>query len=228
MLTVACVLRTGGDFDVSWVEALERACFERIREPHKFICLTDFQEARVSASATWIDWKPLWNYWPGWWSKIELFRPGLFEKGEPVLYFDLDTIIVRDVGHLFGTIDCDLVLLRDFYRLQTGWGTGIMGWTAGDLADIYSTFRNRAPEFISKFRSDQDYIRWHITGSKAEFPAIGVRFWQDEFPTHFVSYKIHCQERGVFPPTAHVICFHGRPRPNEIFGDWVQQFWGTL
>lgn len=219
MLTVACVLRTGGDFEVSWVEALERACFDQITEPHRFICLTDSPEALLAASSTWIEWTPLWNAWPGWWSKIELWRPGLFPEGDPVLYFDLDTIVVRDVTHLSRTIDCDLILLRDFYRLQKGWGTGIMGWTGGQLGQIYKTFEADSRTFISKYRSDQDFIKMLL-------PPSWIRFWQDEFPEHIVSYKIHCEERGVFPPTAHVICFHGKPRPTEVHGDWVQKFWG--
>jgi hypothetical protein len=213
MLTVAAVLRSGGDFDATWVEKLERSCFEKIREPHRFVCLTD-----LKVGGSWIDWRPLEHTWPGWWAKIELFRPDLFQKGEPVLYFDLDTIVVRDVSHLSGTIDCDLVLLRDFYRLQAGWGTGIMGWTAGSLGQIYETFKASPRTFISKYRSDQDFIKMLV-------PPSWIRFWQDEYPDQFVSYKIHCRERGVFPPTAHVVCFHGRPRPTEIFGDWVQEYW---
>ena len=216
MLTVACVLRSGGDFDSTWVDALERSCFERIREPHRFVCLTDLMIADVGRIA-FIDWVPLEHNWPGWWSKIELFRPGLFEKGEPVLYFDLDTIVVRDIRHLPGTIDCDLVLLRDFYRLQKGWGTGIMGWTGGHLGQIYESFKASPRTFISKYRSDQDFIKMLV-------PPSWIRFWQDEYPDQFVSYKVHCG--GGLPQTAHVVCFHGRPRPTEVFGDWVQEKWG--
>ncbi len=213
MLTVACVLRSGGDFDATWVEALERACFERITEPHKFICLTD---SPVGTSANWIDWVPLQHGWQGWWSKIELWRPGLFPEGEPVLYFDLDTVVTRDITHLSRTIDCDLILLRDFYRLQTGWGTGIMGWTGGQLTEIYDEFKLEAGILMRKFRSDQDFIRRLL-------PPSWIRFWQDEFPEHIVSYKIHC-ETGL-PATAHVVCFHGKPRPTEL-GGWVKEKWG--
>lgn len=223
MLTVACVLRSGGDFDTTWVEALERACFDQISEPHRFVCLTDMVADPWFESSTWISFQPLIHKWPGWWSKIELFRPpypgGWVKAGEPILYFDLDTIIVRDVGHLPGSVDCDLILLRDFYRLQAGWGTGVMGWTAGAFDQIYETFAADSRTFISKYRSDQDFIKMLV-------PPSWVRFWQDEYPDQFVSYKIHCRERGVFPPTAHVVCFHGKPRPTEIFGDWVQQYWG--
>ena len=212
MLTVACVLKTGGDFDLSWVEALERSCFERITEPHRFCCLTDLD----IPSGHWIDFIPLKHGWPGWWSKIELFRPEIFEAGAPVLFFDLDTIIARDISHFSGAIDCDLVLLRDFYRLDTGWGTGIMGWTGGQLDQIYQTFKARAQDHIGRFRSDQDFIRMLL-------PPSWIRFWQDEFPEHVVSYKIHC-ERGL-PGNAHVICFHGKPRPTEL-GGWVKEKWG--
>ncbi len=218
MLTVACVLRSGGDFDQTWVARLERACFQKIREPHRFVCLTDIPAA---GRKTWIDWIPLRHDWPGWWAKIELFRPDLFGEDEPILYFDLDTIVVRDVGHLSGAIDCDLIVLRDFYRAE-GWGTGVMGWCASQgLSQIYETFAADSRTFISKYRSDQDFIKMLI-------PPSWVRLWQDEFPEQIVSYKVHCRDRGVFPPTAHVVCFHGSPRPTEVFGDWVQEYWSKI
>lgn len=214
MLTVACVMRSGGDFSTEWVERLEKSCFKNIREAHRFVCLTDIAD-HLPLSLV-IDYQPLQHSWPGWWAKIELFRPGLFLAGEPILYFDLDTVVARNIEHLQGAIDCDLILLRDFYRLQQGWGTGVMGWTAGAFAQIYETFRHDPKTFMGRYRSDQDFIKMLL-------PPSWVRFWQDEFPEHLVSYKIHC-ERGL-PGNAHVICFHGKPRPHEV-GGWVQERWG--
>jgi len=226
MLTVVCVCRSGGDFDWSWVSKLERSCFNLLPDFHQFVCLAD--EA-IPVTGPFVKVVPLKHDWPGWWSKVELFRPGLFEEGRPILYFDLDTVITRDISHLFSAIDCDLLLLRDFYRPTTHFGTGMMGWTAGQMGDIYEFFKSRAEEGMSKFRSDQEFIQWFIRGSKAEFPAIGVRFWQDEFPGHVVSYKVHCSK--ALPGDAHVVCFHGQPRPNSdqvrLQSPWMREKWGA-
>lgn len=223
MLTVVCVMKSGGDFDRSWVEHLERSIFTNVSGFNQFVCLTDDS----SIQGPFIKTVPLEHGWRGWWSKIELFKPGLFEPGRSVLYIDLDTVITRDITHLFGAIDCDLILLRDFYRLQTGMATGMMGWTAGQMNQIYTHFASNPDGFMGCFRSDQEFIQWFIRGSKAEFPAIGVRFWQDEFPGHVVSYKVHCP-RGL-PGNAHVVCFHGKPRPNSdqvrVESPWMTQHW---
>lgn len=147
---------------------------------------------------------------------MELFRPGLFEKGDPVLYFDLDTVITRNIEHLEGSIDCDLILLRDFYRPQTRMATGMMGWTAGEFDYLYDLFKANAKEWVGRFRSDQEFIQ-EVVDPK------GIRYWQDEYPDQVVSYKVHA-EKGL-PQQAHVVCFHGKPRPSEVIAGWVRERW---
>lgn len=218
MLTVVCVMKSGGDFDGSWVKHLERSIFTNVSGFNQFVCLTD----DPSIEGPFIKTVPLEHGWRGWWSKIELFKPGLFEPGRSILYIDLDTVITRDITHLFGAIDCDLVLLRDFYRPQTHRATGMMGWTSGEFHQIYHEFKQDAQLLMRKFRSDQEFIHQHI------HPGV-VRFWQDEFPGHVVSYKIHCTRS--LPGDAHVVCFHGQPRPNServrLESPWMREKWGV-
>lgn len=218
MLTVVCVMKSGGDFGRSYVDRLERAIFTNVSGFNQFVCLTD----DPSIQGPFIKTVPLEHGWSGWWSKIELFKPGLIEPGRSVLYIDLDTVIIRDITHLFGAIDCDLVLLRDFYRPQTHRATGIMGWTSGQFHEIYHEFKQDAQLLMRKFRSDQEFIHQLI-------PTGVVRFWQDEFPGHVVSYKVNCA-KGL-PGDAHVVCFHGKPRPNSdqvrVESPWMIQKWGV-
>ncbi|MGH8338151.1 MAG: hypothetical protein ACRETL_15305, partial [Gammaproteobacteria bacterium] len=54
---------------------------------------------------------PLLHDWPGWWAKMELFRPDV--RGD-FLFMDLDTVIVGPLDN-FARID-KLTILRDFYR----------------------------------------------------------------------------------------------------------------
>ncbi len=216
MLTVVCVMKSGGDFDRSFVDHLERSIFTNVSGFNQFVCLTD----DPSITGPFIKTVPLQHGWTGWWSKIELFRPGLFEPGRSILYIDLDTVITRDITHLFGAIDCDLVLLRDFYRPQTHRATGMMGWTSGQFQGIYHEFKQNAQLLMRKFRSDQEFIHQFISTKV-------VRYWQDEFPGHVVSYKVHCP-RGL-PGNAHVVCFHGKPRPNSdqvrLQSPWMTEKW---
>ena len=85
-MIVACVLRSGGIYSPEWVRKLRDGVARQFTVPHRFVCLSDVD---VSAICERI---PLVEDWPGWWSKIELFRSGLFD--DTVLYFDLDTVPV--------------------------------------------------------------------------------------------------------------------------------------
>lgn len=214
-MVVAAVLKTGGDYDVRWVRALEQSLYRFLLQPHRFVCLTDLVDQR--AFGPFVELIPLVHDLPGWWSKIELFRPDVFNKGEPVLYIDLDSVICRNLEKMQGVIDCDLILLRDFYRTDK-WATGLMGFEAGRFPDIYLEFMLRAEFWMRKYRSggDQRFLN-------ENFPDLNVRFWQDELPGEIVSYKVHC--RDGLPSTARVVCFHGKPRPSEIKARWLPQKW---
>ena len=212
---MVCVCKSGGDFDERWVYALERATWANIVQPHIFLCLTDLDPKRFDRD--FVELVKLKHDWPGWWSKLELFRPDIFDDGDQIIYLDLDTIITRDISHLEGAIDCDLLMLRDFYRPKTHMGSGMMGWTAGQFGELYVLLESH-PDFVGgSLRGDQQFIQQVIDPKR-------VRFWQDEFPDQIVSYKVHVN-RGVLPAKAHVVCFHGQPRPNQIVEGWIKDRW---
>ena len=92
MLNVVCVLRQGGKvgYDASWVDKLKSAVNRHLTIPHRFICLSDCE---VNCERI-----PLVDTGTGFWSKLELFRPGLFTS--PVLYIDLDTVICKNIDEI--------------------------------------------------------------------------------------------------------------------------------
>ncbi len=189
--------------------------WKNIEQAHTFLCLTDLDPEMFNRD--FIEIVKLRHDWPGWWSTVELFRPDIFEDGDQVLYFDLDTIITRDISAFDGAIDCDLLMLRDFYRPTTHMGSGMMGWTAGQFTDLYKLWRHTANRESPIWRrGDQAFIQ-KVTDPKR------IRYWQDEFPDKVVSYKIHCKD-GL-PPKAHVVCFHGKPRPSDLVDPWIIDRW---
>lgn len=88
-LTVACVLKSGGHYDAEYVERLRDGVRNNLIIPYRFVCLSD-----VDVPCERIELK---YDLPGWWSKMELFRPDI---PEDILYFDLDTVIVGDLTPL--------------------------------------------------------------------------------------------------------------------------------
>ena len=103
--TVACVLRSGGIYTEEWVDRLRRDVAANLAIPHRFVCLTDM--------APDCETLPLRDPWTGWWSKLELFRPGNFNG--PVLYLDLDVIVVGDLTEIVSHPH-EFTMCEDYYR----------------------------------------------------------------------------------------------------------------
>lgn len=91
MITVACVwVQANVPYDVEYVERLAAMVRKHLKVPHRFVCLTD----RPWLLPDGMDRMPIASPHPlpGWWAKVELFRPGRFTGR--VLYLDLDTLVV--------------------------------------------------------------------------------------------------------------------------------------
>ncbi len=207
MLTVACVLRSGGIYDASWVARLQAGVSRHLPQPHRFVCLSDVEVP--------CDRIPLVHDWPGWWSKLELFKL----KG-PVLFFDLDTAIVGDLTDIAAeALKPQFRMLRDFYA-PAHFGSGVMAWGACAPSGLYERFAN-APETNMALRrarmGDQAYIEETYFGEPIER-------WQDVVGDQIVSYKVHC--RGSIPADARVVCLHGRPKFTDMVPhDPVRMAW---
>ena len=205
MLTVACVLRSGGIYTPEWPQRLQRQVEANLSQDHNFVCLSDMEVEGVETIG-------LRHDWPGWWSKIELFEPGLF--GGPVLYLDLDCVVVGRLDDLF---DYDgFTMCSDFLRPQYK-NSSVMAWHK-PMHRLYDAFRPNPAGWMQKYDrqrpqgriGDQAFIEDHA-GDIDVFLAGKV-----------VSYKKDC--KASKPKHASVVAFHGRPKPDAV-GGWVAEIW---
>ena len=193
---IVTVLRSGGIYTPEWAQKLDRAT-------GGVVCLTDMDVPGVATI-------PLVNDFPGWWAKVELFRPGLFEG--PVLYMDLDTLPVGDLDDLCA-YSGPFAMLSDFYRPQMA-ASGVMAWTpSAETEAIYAAFLRQAAKGIPGGRSDFWYA------AHAPKP---VRL-QALFPGQIVSLKAHA--RTGPPEGARLVCGHGDPRFTSPAAGWAQTQW---
>jgi hypothetical protein len=205
VLTVATVLRSGGIYDAKWVERLAAGVARHLPIEHRFVCLSD-----VDVPCERI---PLRHDWPGWWAKMELYSvPG------PLLYFDLDTVIVGDLSDLGHWAKAKgISALRDFYR-PDGFGSGVLSWNDCALPrDLYQAFSAQPDEIMRELggRGDQGFIE------DEHVPAWRLQIFH---PGQIVSYKVHCL--GGIPAGARVICLHGLPKFSDMpVNDPVRQAW---
>lgn len=208
MLTVVCVMKSGGEYTPYHVKALEASVRRHLTIPHRFVCFTDVPDKMPAGVMPII----LPHNWPGWWSKICLFKKGLIEG--PTFYLDLDTIPVGNMN--------DLVLGHRFTVLQNFWtttgkiGSGLMAWDC-DLSAIYDAFKQNPVQFIEQYKTRD---RWGDQGFIFHHSPIKWDMWQHRHPGRVVSWKLGCHA-GQVPKDASIVCFHGVPRP------WNTPLWSV-
>jgi len=206
MLHVVCI-KAGSKFGPDYPNILFDMVRRNLPEGYegKFVCFTD-DPAGLDEG---IEVRPLPASLPGWWSKLALFRPGLFPIGDRVVFLDLDTVITGRLDAL-----CDyrgpFAILRDAYRPE-GLQSAVMAWPAGDGADIWSSYEAAGCPTTDP-GGDQVWVE-RIRPNATRL--------QDALPGFFVSYK---QLLGL-PVKESVVFFHGKPRPHEVTEGWVPKVW---
>lgn len=217
MITIAMVYKTGGDYTPLDVARLARGVRRNLTVPYQIVCMTD--NATAISKIDNVDGIMTLNHdLPGWWSKMELFK-----LHGPVLYLDLDTVIVGNIDALALSIPQmspgeDLLMLRGFYKQDQC--SGIMGWN-GNQQWIFNKFVKHQSEFVQRttmnmrwnnvmYRGDQEWLQSVIT------MRLKITMAQDIQPG-IISYKVDVRERYIdLPDDTSIVCFHGKPRPSEV------------
>ena len=208
-MTVACVWternqgQGGSVYNSQWVRKLKAGVLAQA--PYaRFECLSDWT---------------LDHDFPGWWAKIELFKPGRFVG--PVLFMDLDTLVVGSLKNLLGYRG-EFAICRDFYH-PTRMQSCVMAWTPGPhTASIYDRFTSDPHRWMRKFRSDQEFIEDTLLREVGLVPD----YWQDLHPGEVVSLKVHARE--ACPDDAALVCGHGEPRLSDPVAGWAHERWEVL
>lgn len=217
-LIVASVLKSGGVYTPAHVRILQAMVKRNLPLEHRFTVLTDLVGAFTEDRA--INAVPLPNAWPGWWAKVGLFEPLMFNRHtrERVLYLDLDSIVVGDLTPLVTRTEPWLIL-KDFYRRpprhpKAGYQSSCMMWTAGDMDHVYEAFAADPTAAIGKHArlGDQGFLEEH---------APGATFWEED-SSLIASYKVHCMG-GKLPASARIVDFHGKIKPWAVTDRWARE-----
>lgn len=193
-----CVLKSGGDYTPADVSRLADR-LEKHAPGAELVCLTDFDDVRASMIKLEYDW-------PGWWSKMELFKPSI---AGTVRYLDLDTVPIGDLSDL-GKIR-KLAIMRDVYR-PDGLQSAVMVIPRSARAQIWKAFI--ADPAANMAACSVRYSKWGDQGFLETFWRQKAARLQDLMPGQIVSYKVDC--RPTVPAGARLVVFHGKPRPAEV------------
>lgn len=200
-LVVLTVYRSGGVFTPEYVTRLRDGVAANLSTPHRFVCLSDVDVPGVETIP------PAYG-WPGWWSKVEIFRPDLpFGR---VLYIDLSSVAVGSLDEM--AAQSGIVITKDWY--YGGPSQSVLLYDVGDFQETWLRFLDdpegwmrRGDERVPPDFGDQ------ILMNRTPVPT--MRYWQDVLPGQVVSFKVHGN-----PPGARLVKFHGRPKPHEV--NWLE------
>lgn len=195
MLSVACVC-VGEKYAPAYVFNLRRMVARHLRAPHEFLCLTDRPERFDGLGCIRVEHR-------GWWSKIELFKPGRFPWR--VLYLDLDVVVTGPLDELAARDG----IIRDWHL--PGFNSSVMSWRAGDRDQVYERL---PPDAARRYAGDQDWI----TEAAPDWPT-----WPEGW---CVSYRSHAVDGP--PAGARVVCFHGLPKPADLSNGWAPGAWAGM
>jgi hypothetical protein len=184
-LKIVTVYKSGGQYRQEHVSFLEQKC-RQYAPGVPFVCLDD---------------NTLLHGWPGWWSKMEVFR-----ITGPVLYLDLSSIPVGDLSPLLqATYRHEFIVTRDFNPRTRLVQSCVMGWR-GDMSHLYAQFRKDPERYMAEYTE----VRWWGDQGFIEKHADSWVYWQDVLPGMVVSWK-----KDGMCAESRVACFHGRPKPWE-------------
>lgn len=160
MLTVACVLVKGHvAFSAEYVARLHSMAKRCISREFEFVCLTD-QPQRMPRGVRSIKIDTPRGL-KGWWSKIELFKPGRF--GGRVLYLDLDVLLLQSLDSVID-YPAEFALAPDGApdfkggegrKVVKRFNSSVMVWNWDAVSDLY---RQWTPAVAARLWGDQDWI----------------------------------------------------------------------
>lgn len=216
-LNIVCVLKSGPIYNVDYVNRLYAGVKRNFNKEFNFFCLTDLNSKKFDPN---IEIIPLIHNFPGWWSKMEIFRPNIFPSGN-VVFFDLDTLIADNIDFFDVNFENDTLYgLRDFYKINS-FASGVLCFRTGEeISRLYLHFSSKADSIIRNEHGDQDFLGKQL---------IKKNFLQDVFLGKIKSFKVDCYEQstGAFfvPKDTSVICFHGKPRMCDVNNPDFKALW---
>jgi hypothetical protein len=168
-----------------------------------------------------------------WWYKMQLFNSEHYHG--PLLYFDLDVVIVQNLDWIWQLPLDRFYAVRDFKHLwrPTNYdvNSSVMWWDTTKFDHVWQDFKLQPLKTVmERYRGDQDYISAAIPQTERQF-----------FPINRIqSYRWQCLDGGYdFSRKKHhnpgtgtcltdltsVLVFHGQPKPAGIRDYVIEQNW---
>lgn len=168
-----------------------------------------------------------------WWYKMQLFNPKQHEG--PLLYFDLDTVIVSNLDWLWNLPLRYFWTVRDFKYLwrpsHYAINSSVMWWDTKRYGHVWKAFNNEdVLEMARRYHGDQDYLTEAISDQDRRYLVEQkVKSWRWQSLDGGYDFKHKCyRQPGTGTHVAagdSILVFHGQPKPNELTDSIILRHW---
>lgn len=198
-------MKFGEKYSSDWANRLFAGVKRHCSVPFRFVCFTE--KPKDLHSDIHIEQREDLS---GWWNHLYAFSGW---TGYRQMMIDIDDVITGPLDDL-ATYDGPHAVNSDVYNSKNVDG-GFQLISPGNGLKLWKQFIVNPSAVRSHYYSDKQFYIAHINDS--------LRV-DNLFPGQWVSYKVHCQNKGL-PENARIVGFHGKPKPDEVNEEWIKEHW---
>lgn len=233
-LDCACVIH-GNKYDWIYVERLYNMLSRHLSRPVRFHVYTEHDRSVPPHMI-----KHCLEDWPGvsgpkksWWYKLHLFNAE--HHAGPLMYFDLDCVIVRSIDWIHLLPQSKLWCIRDFKYLQSpvvnSCNSSVMWWDTQQFHWLWQKFNDLGPtKVVTQYQGDQDFINATVSwNDRRYFDSTQLQSYRWQVADGGYDFKkrrpLIPDSGSVISPHCSIIVFHGYPKPHEVRDKQIVDFW---
>lgn len=230
----ACVIH-GVGYSWHYVDVLYNMICRNISYPIRFHVYT---EPARNVPANYIrhdleDWG-ITGPKKSWWYKMQLFNSD--HHSGPLLYFDLDNVIVNNIDWILASNTNYFWAIKDFKYLwkptHQGINSSVMYWDTSKFHYVWQQFKNSAlAQVMHRYPGgDQDYVSQAVEHNKIRyFDNEAVQSWRWQcFDGGYNFKKRTWNSPGSgtkFPEKTSILVLHGKPKPDQTTDPVILEHW---
>lgn len=231
----ACVIH-GTGYDWMYVDKLYNMLHKYLHRDIRFHVYTeaDRNVPDHMIKHNLIEWQGVSGLRKSWWYKMQLFNAE--HHSGNLLYFDLDTLIIRDIDWIPELSTDKFWTIKDFRYLQApGWNeinSSIMWWNVEAFDWVWQQFNQLdINHIVRNYRGgDQAYLTEAIDyQDRRYFPTGQIQSWRWECLDGGIDFSTRRPRSPgigtVISDSASILVFHGNPKPHEISDPVILKHW---
>jgi hypothetical protein len=221
MATVLC-MKWGRRYGPDYVNRLYGMLQRHLTVGHRLICVTDDRrEIRAEVQCRplpALTLAPEWERSP--WRKLSCFAPGLADLDGPILFLDLDVVIIDNLDCFFA-YPGEFCIIENWTQPGRGIGnSSVYRYWAGAHREVFESFCAQTAEVVRTCPNSQTFLSRSVP-ELTFWPASWCRsFKHDCLPGRLLRRL----RPAAIPDGAKIIVFHGQPKPPDAArGVWPEQ-----